>query len=330
VIVSASSRTDIPAFYGDWFRARLDAGYCISANPFSGRPYRVSLRRNDVDGFYFWTKNLGPFLPQLAVLRDRGFPFVIHYTINNYPHSLEPAIPRVEAALSHGALITRLYGVRALVWRYDPILITSETDFDFHRRNFTCLARALAGTTGEVTVAYASFAFRKTRVNLTRLQRRIGLTWRDPEPEQKQDFLCELSAIAAESGMTLRLCGQREYLREGIAEAVCIDAERLSQVAGRAMAGSKPGHRGKECACDYSRDIGAYDTCLHGCAYCYAVSDPRAARRAYQEHDPAAEWLRSPPAVPGRERQPELPLSCLDRPDLPTADLSVSSDDRRE
>ncbi|UCH33903.1 MAG: DUF1848 domain-containing protein [Armatimonadota bacterium] len=313
MIISASSRTDIPAFYGNWFHNRLDAGYCLSVNPFNGHTYRISLRREDVDGFFFWTKNLRPFLPKLAVLQERGFPFVIHYTINGYPRFLEPSIPPAETAIAHMRSVAQACGPVVGIWRYDPILITSATDFNFHRDNFARLTGALAGVVDEVVVAYASFVYRKTGTSLARAARQAGFQWEDPARERKRDFLTELSAIAARNGMTLRLCAQPEYLSPGIAEAICIDAQRLSEVANRPILGWKPGHRGTQCACHYSRDIGAYDTCLHGCAYCYAVTNLQVSRKFFEQHDPSAEWLCAPRRMPKRKPQEDLPLFCRDR-----------------
>ena len=313
MIISASSRTDIPAFYGNWFHNRLDAGYCLSANAFNGDVYRIGLRREEVDGFFFWTKNLGPFLPKLAVLKERGFPFVIHYTINGYPRMLEPSVRPAEAAIKHMRFVAQTYGPMVGIWRYDPILLTNVTDFDFHRENFARLSRALAGVVDEVDVAYASLVFRKTQRNLDRAARRAGFQWEDPDNERKREFLIDLASIAAGNGITLRLCAQPEYLSPGIPEAVCIDAHRLSVVANRPILGWKPGHRGKQCACDYSRDIGAYDTCLHGCAYCYAVSDLQISRRFYERHDPSAEWLCGPRQMRKKKAEEQLSLFCWDR-----------------
>jgi len=314
MIVSASSRTDLPAFYGSWFQNRLDAGYCLSVNAFNGHTYRIGLRREEVDGFVFWTKNLGPFLPELATLQGRGFPFVIHYTINGYPRFLEPSILPAETAIAHLRRVAQTYGPTVGVWRYDPILITDATDFDFHRGNFARLARALAGAVDEVVVAYASFVYRKTRVNLARAARREGFQWEDPEAERKRDFLAELAPIAVENGMRLGLCSQPEYLSPAVWEAVCIDARRLSEVAKRSIAGWKPGHRGPHCACDYSRDIGAYDTCLHGCAYCYANANVQLSRTRYEQHDPSAEWLCGPGRTLAKKHE-GLSLFCWDRQD---------------
>ena len=82
------NKTDIPTFYGEWFENRLDAGYCKMVNPYNRKAYRVSLVPDDVDGFVFWTKNAGPFLGKLAVVSERGYPFIVQYTINGYPRTL--------------------------------------------------------------------------------------------------------------------------------------------------------------------------------------------------------------------------------------------------
>lgn len=100
MIVSASYRTDIPAFYGRWFMRRLESGGCDVTNPYNGKTYSVSLRCDEVDGFVFWTKNIGPFLHPLREIHRRGLPFVIHYTINGYPAALERSVPDAEQSVN--------------------------------------------------------------------------------------------------------------------------------------------------------------------------------------------------------------------------------------
>jgi len=315
MIVSASSRTDIPAFYGQWFQNRLDAGYCLSVNPFSGKPYRISLAPHEVEAFVFWTKNLGPFIPRIQTLKDRGFPFVVHYTINGYPRALEPSVPPTRVTIEHLKRVAAAYGPRAGVWRYDPIILTNLTDYAFHRANFAQLSRSLAGAVDEVVVSYVSLAYRKTKLNLDRAIRRGDFSFEDPSDDHKRAFLVELAAIAAQSGMTLRLCSQPQYLSPTVPEAVCIDAQRLSDVAKRKVCGQKPGHRGHQCACDYSRDVGAYDTCLHGCVYCYALNDLRISRRLHARHDATAEWLFPPRRLSGEKKGQQMEMFCCRRQD---------------
>lgn len=98
-IISASRRTDIPAFYGEWFMRRIREGWAVSFNPFSRRPFRVSLLHSDVAAIVFWSKNFGPFLPHLAVLAGQGYNMVFLYTITGLPRLFKAGVPDAEQAL---------------------------------------------------------------------------------------------------------------------------------------------------------------------------------------------------------------------------------------
>ena len=141
MIISASYKTDIPTFYGEWFQNRLAAGYCMMVNPYNRRAYRISLEPDQVDGFVFWSKNLGPFLDKLTIVSDRGYPFMIEYTVNEYPRSVEFSVVDSERSVQHIRFIAERYGPRAVVWRYDPILVSSVTPIDFHKSSFEKLER---------------------------------------------------------------------------------------------------------------------------------------------------------------------------------------------
>jgi hypothetical protein len=155
----------------------------------------------------------------------------------------------------------------------------------------------LAGAVDEVVVSVAQI-YRKTTRNLTAAARLHGFTWDDPGIEGKRALVADLTGIAAAHGLKLAVCGQPELIVPGAAEARCIDVARLSDVAGRPLAAAHKAHRA--CDCDASRDIGDYDTCPHGCAYCYAVQSRPLAKRRFATHDPAGEFL-FPPA---RSRRP--------------------------
>lgn len=276
MIVSASYRTDIPAFYGDWFENRREAGFCDVANPYGGKPYRVALRGPDVDGFVFWTRNARPFLPALARLARDGVPFVVQYTITGYPATVDTATPPSAHAVACAREIAECFGPATLVWRYDPILVSSETPLETHADRFARLADDLTGTSDEVVISFANF-YRKTKRNLAS---HAALTWRDPEDTEKAAMVEILERSALLRGMSLTLCTEPNLAgRTGEARpARCIDAERLSRVAGRTVAARTKGNR-KGCLCAESRDIGAYDSCAHGCLYCYAVGDHATAKR---------------------------------------------------
>lgn len=288
MIVSASYRTDIPAFYGDWFGRRLAAGRTEVTNPYGGPAYEIPLTPDAVDGFIFWTRNVGPFMPVLQSVAST-WPFIVQFTITGYPRALETSVTSADRAIRQVRELAAGYGDRTVVWRYDPILFTSLTPAAWHRKTFARLAESLRGATDEVVVSFAEI-YRKTKSNLALAARRHGFTWWDPPEDEKRALIGILQAIAADHGMALTLCTQPALEVAGTAPARCIDAARLSAVAGRAIEvrtkGNRPG-----CLCAESRDIGAYDTCPHGCVYCYAVQHRDKARRAFRAHDPTAPVL---------------------------------------
>lgn len=289
MIVSASYRTDIPAFYGAWFMNRLDAGFCRVANPYGGPPYRVELDPTNVDGFVFWTRNIGPFIENLADIRARVAPFVVHHTITGYPRVLEPAVVRADTAIRHMHRLARDFGPRAQVWRYDPVIETSLTTADWHAENFARLAERLAGATDEVVISFAHI-YRKTERNLGMAAKAHGFDWRDPDAGEKHALARRLAKIAEPHGMRLTLCSQPDFESEDVPPTACIDAVRLSEVAGRDIEAPRNPHR-PGCGCWQSRDIGAYDSCPQGCVYCYAVATPAKAREMVQKHRPEGEYL---------------------------------------
>ena len=300
MIVSASYRTDIPAFYGDWFRARLAAGFCRVANPHGGKPSEISLRPEDVDGFVFWTRNARPFRPVLEDLAARGIPFVIQYTVTGYPRALETSVIAPERALEDLRWIRDRFGARAAVWRYDPVILTSLTPPARHRAQFVRLAQALTRgpprTVDEVVLSFAT-VYAKTKANTDRAANRRGFAWEDPAADAKRALLAELAGLAIERGLTPTLCSQTDLLSPGLAPSRCIDAERLSAVAQRPLAARAKGNR-PGCLCAESRDIGAYDSCPHGCVYCYAVRCGDRAKERHRAHDPGDPFLIAP-ARPG-------------------------------
>ncbi len=303
MIISASYKTDIPAFYGEWFMNRLRAGWCKMVNPYGRQVYTVNLRREPddegregVEGIVFWTKNAGPFVRHLAEVRERGYPFVVQHTINGYPRELEARVadyPRIVATVR---AIAAEYGPCAVVWRYDPILFTSLTPIAWHVEHFGALAEQLAGATTEVVISFAQ-VYEKTRRNLDAAAAAEGFAWSmheataypdDPADDRARGLVRQLAHIARAHGMRLAVCAQERFLIPGLVEeAHCIDATWFGGTYAR------HGNR-KECACSASRDIGEYDTCPHGCVYCYAVRNRPLALARYRRHDPSSAFLFEP------------------------------------
>jgi len=298
MIISASYRTDIPAFYGEWFVNRLRAGYCKAVNPYSGQIYTVDLSSEQVDGFVFWTKNIGPFLRYLPEVQARNIPFVVQHSITGYPRELEARVASVSQVVESLKRLAGSYGADRIVWRYDPILFSSLTPFDWHRENFATLAQQLEGITDEVVISFAQ-VYRKTARNLDIASHEYGFTW---DEHRSETFVLEhglaltkeLAQIADSCGMRVSVCSQQKFVIEGVTqEARCIDADRLARIAGKSIVAKERGNR-TECRCHASKDIGDYDTCPHGCVYCYAVNNRDLALNRYKRHNPDSEFLFEP------------------------------------
>ncbi len=292
MIISASYKTDIPAFYGAWFRARREAGFCTVRNVWNNRDFRVSLRDEDCSAFVFWTRNSRPFRDELE-RTARTHPFTIQYTLTGYPRWLERAVPQPADAIDDIREIARNFGPHAAVWRYDPVLVSDDTPEGWHAENARHIAGALAGSVDEMVVSFAQI-YRKTARNLAVAAERQSVGWRAPDADAKRDLLESLRDIAGEHAMKLTVCTQPE-VADGVAEAArCIDTVRLNRMAAHLghppvtarTKGPRPG-----CMCAESRDIGSYETCPHGCVYCYAVSRPDVTRRNQRMHVPSAETL---------------------------------------
>lgn len=320
MILSASYKTDIPAFYGEWFLRRLRAGYCLAVNPVGRQVFRVAMDRASVEGIVFWTKNLAPFFARLEDVRAMGYPFYIQYTITAAPRELETMVVSADRSVRLAREVVRRHGPRTVVWRYDPIVITSLTPLSFHRHTFPRLAAALEGTTDEVVISFAHY-YAKTRRNLADAARLHGFSMEDPTTEQQRRELAEeLAQCAAAHGMRLTCCSQGSYTSQCIGAARCVDAGRLSDVAGGRIRAPEKGNR-PDCKCADCRDVGEYDTCPHGCVYCYAVQNRPVALARYRRHDPAGEFLFPPDnlnaaqrdAIERLTRQAPMQLDLLDQ-----------------
>ncbi|MHB0939638.1 MAG: DUF1848 domain-containing protein [Armatimonadota bacterium] len=292
MIISASRRTDIPAFYTEWFMHRVREGYCDVANPFrADQVSRVSLRAEDVDVIVFVTRNARPLLPHLAELDARGLRYSFQYTLTGYPRQLEANTPAVSDALDALHRLVEHIGPERLIWRYDPILFTTLTPPVFHVKQFTRLAEALRDLTRRVTVSIMD-DYRWVSARLKRLERE-GVARLEMTDEELGRVLRSLAAAAHAHGMEIFSCAEPIDLSPyGIAPGKCIDDAYIRRVFGIDVTHRKDPSQRKPCGCIVSKDIGAYDTCIHGCVYCYATRNGDAARRRHAAHrvDTPALW----------------------------------------
>jgi hypothetical protein len=291
-IISVSRRTDVPAFYGDWFMGRLKDGFVGVVNPFGGQKHIVSLKPEDVSCFVFWSKNFAPFLKNLKTIDKLGYKFYFNYTITGLPGVFETNVEK-QVAIETLKCLSRTYSPRHINWRFDPIIISNICDRRFWLKVFEGFASQFAGL---VERCYFSFVteYEKVKRNFAELERAQGVKFIDTSTDFKIDLANELASIAQHYGIEMFSCCGDYLIGEKIKKAHCIDGGIIESVffpEGLAYT-EKPTR--KDCGCTESFDIGAYDTCPHGCVYCYANSNKPTASQAFKNHDKQSAFLGYP------------------------------------
>lgn len=262
VVVSVSRRSDIPAFFPDWFGECLDRGFAEFPLPYSGAPTRVPLSRDRVAAFVFWTRNPVPFLPVLRRLEREGYPFVLHFTVTGHPRSLEPGVPSEAEAVRAFRQLSRRVGPERVLWRFDPIL--PGEDPEGLVRRFDRISAAMEGRSSRCTVSLAH-PYRKS---LRATRSLPGLFTPRPGLREGVERIAELGS---RRGFAMRSCGSPLLSEWGIPAGACVDGERLRRLFPGSPIPVEPSPTRPGCRCTASRDVGRYRTCRHGCRYCYAA-----------------------------------------------------------
>ncbi len=270
-VLSISRRSDIPAFHLDWLLRGIERGFVEVPNPH--RPSlsrRVSLLEKDVAAAVLWSKNPAPLLAGLERIRGWCPRLLVQFTLNDYPPELEPGVAPLEDRLRTFEKLSAALGAEAVIWRYDPIVLSTLTDWDCHRRAFASLCRRLSGRTRRVMVSLADY-YRKVDRRLRAIEDTGVVFFREAEGDPRtRELLSEISVLARGQDMEIFTCAEpRDWSDCGIRPGACIDSELLSRLFGVAPAGKDPAQR-SACRCMASIDIGSYSTCRHGCPYCYA------------------------------------------------------------
>lgn len=288
LIISASRATDIPAFYTDWFFRRLEKGYVRWRNPFSGQDRYVSF--GNTRFIVFWSKNPAPLLPQLSRLKERGIGCYIQYTLNDYEaEGLEPNVPPLTQRIDIFRRLVDALGPGAVVWRFDPLLLTDQINIDTLLEKIAHIADALVGYTEKLVFSFADIeSYKKVSRNL----RHSGINYREWDEATMRELASRLLMLNRDSwNFRLATCAERiDLSKYDIGHNRCIDPELISRLApddsvlqnflynARCDSGQR-----KACGCILSKDIGAYNTCPHGCLYCYANTSPASAFENYKK-----------------------------------------------
>jgi hypothetical protein len=283
-IISVSRRTDIPAFYGNWFMNRISCGYAAYANPFNNQKYEVSLSMDDVLCFVFWSKNFSPFMKHLEKLKKSGYNFYFNYTITGLPSVFEKNVIDTEKALNSLKTLSDIYSPEYINWRYDPIILSNITDYDFHINTFTNLASSLSGYTNRCIISFTDY-YNKVKKNLSLLEKDNSIQCIEPDNDFKINLSTHLAKIAKKYDLTLYSCCEDYLVSSVINKAHCVDAHLVNRLFFPEPRLIKLKPTRKECGCFESVDIGAYNTCPHGCVYCYANVNKKVADYHFKNQD---------------------------------------------
>lgn len=277
MIINTGARTDTVQYYTEWLLNRFSEGYVLSRNPlFPNKVTRYELTPDKVDCVVFCSKNYKPILPRLHEITDR-FNTYFHYTITAYGKDIEPGVPDIDESMKTLILLSNQVGRQRVSWRYDPVLLTPKYTIQRHLETFEHMAQTLSPYIDRCIFSFVEM-YKKLESNMPEL---ITLS------DWDKDALAHgLGSIAQKYGIFIQTCGTNgDFTRYGIHASGCMTLDILGKANNVTFKNLK--HKGTRqgCDCIESRDIGAYDTCMNGCKYCYANKTPKKAFENYQYHD---------------------------------------------
>lgn len=265
MIISASRRTDIPALYGEWLINRIREGFVYVRNPFNYKQVsKINLDPDVVDCIVFWTKNPEPLFPYLQEIDDLGYQYYFQFTLTPYDDEIEKNLPPKKSLVDTFIKLAELIGSKHVIWRYDPILLTEDISLSYHRENFFNLASKLQGSTERCVISFLD-SYAKTKRNTKNLELQI-ITEEDMKTLGR-----ELATIGIDYDLQMFTCAESVDLSQfGIKKGKCIDDELIESIINSPLQVRKDKNQRQECGCVKSIDIGAYNSCIHNCLYCYA------------------------------------------------------------
>ena len=285
MIISASRRTDIPAFYSEWFFNRLREGYVLTRNPMNFHQIsKVSFSPDTVDAIVFWTKNPTPMISRLGELEK--YPYYFQFTLTSYGPEIETGLPsKNQVIIPAFQRLSEEIGRERVVWRYDPIFFSDQYSMEYHCKYFRVLASKLSPYTEKCTVSFLDL-YRNTERNL----KPFGFV--PDDLKMPEELLERFAEIAKECGIDIDTCAEHhDFDHLGVGHARCIDQERIERISGTKLKVGRDRNQRAACGCVSSVDIGMYNTCLNGCRYCYANYQESMIQRNFRSHDPKSPLL---------------------------------------
>ena len=280
MILNVSGRTDIVAFYTDWFMNRYKEGFVDVRNPFN-QSLVSRIYFEDVDLIIFCTKNP---LPIIQHLKGINIPIIFQVTITPYKTDIEPNVPSKTKTITAVKEISKIIGIDNLAIRYDPIFLSAKYTVDYHIKSFKRLCELLNGSVNKIIVSFID-DYKNVRKNERTLNYR-------PFTEADYKSIGEnFSKIAKENNMTVQTCFEEKNLVEyGFIKGECLSHELAYKLTGKTYK-SWTARKERKCNCVQMVDIGVYNSCKHFCKYCYANYDEKQVNSNFLNHDKESSLL---------------------------------------
>lgn len=281
MILQTGMRTDIPAFYSEWFMNRIKEGYVLVRNPYYGEQVtRYEINPDVVDLIAFCTKNPMPMFAQLEKLKAYGQYWFV--TITPYGKDLEPNVPDKNDVINCFRDMSGILGINSMGWRYDPVIVSEKYTVDYHISAFEKIASQLSGCTETCIISFVDI-YEKVKRNAPEIR---SVT------EFEQITLAKAFAeIGRRYGITVKGCHESPSLAEyGIDMSGCLNQEVYEKALGFSLDLPKKKSQ-RDCNCFFGTDIGAYNSCGHLCRYCYANADTEYVKKNMARHDPNSPFL---------------------------------------
>ncbi len=280
MILNVSGRTDIVAFYTEWFMNRYKEGYLDVRNPFN-KKLVSRIYFSDVDLIMFCTKNPIPIIDKIKEINK---PILFHITLTPYNKDIEPNVIDKTKIIEGIKKLSKIIGIDNIYVRYDPIIISDKYNIDYHIKAFSKLCSLLNGYVKRIIVSFLD-EYKNVKKNRNILKYKI-LTDNDYKLIGKN-----FSKIALNNGMTVQTCFEdRNLVEYGLIKGECLSHELAYKLTGKSYK-SWTARKERKCNCVQMVDIGVYNSCKHFCKYCYANYNEKEVINNYKNHNPNSSLL---------------------------------------
>lgn len=280
MILNVSGRTDVVAFYSEWFWNRYQEGFLDVRNPFHAKLVsRIYFQ--DVDLILFCTKNPKPILKYLEKIKK---PILFHVTLTPYKKDIEPNVPPKGEIIESIKKISSMIGKENIYVRYDPIFINDKYTVEYHQKSFQHMCSLLDGYVSHIIISFLD-DYKNVRNHKSILQ------YQELKERDYEKIGLSFSESAKKYHMTVQTCFEEINLVEyGFIKQDCISHELAWRMTGKIFPKWKA-RKGNQCKCVEMVDVGEYNSCKHFCRYCYANYDEKKVEEKYQNHNPKSSLL---------------------------------------